>query len=253
MQDVAPDAEILVLYGSTEVEPIAHISAREILALPTRSASDPEWVDAGVNVGRIDSGLQAKFLKIEATTASLSKDSDWESLEVQPGEVGELIVSGEHVCRSYFRDAEAVRRAKIMDAHGNVWHRTGDLGYLDNTGCLWLVGRVHNAIAHASGYQYPVRAEMVLRKLPFVEKAAFLGMPQSGDYEACWCVLQVKPDAPDKKTCQGEVQRILLKNEILYDHIVFVPNIPMDARHHSKVQYHELREMLLQQDKNHAE
>ena len=253
MQDVAPDAEIFVLYGSTEVEPIAHISAKEVLAFPSRSASDPEWVDAGVNVGRIDSGLQAKFLKIEAVAASLSKDCDWEPLEVQAGEVGELVVSGEHVCRSYFRDAEAVRRTKIIDAHGNVWHRTGDLGYLDATGSLWLVGRVHNAIVHASGYQYPVRAEMVLRKLPFVEKAAFLGMPQTGDYEACWCVLQVKLGAPDEKICQSEVQRILSKNEILYDRIVFVPKILMDARHHSKVQYHELREMLLRQDKNHAE
>jgi acyl-CoA synthetase (AMP-forming)/AMP-acid ligase II len=234
MQEVAPNAEIFVLYGSTEVEPIAHISASELLSIPTHSESDPEWVDAGVNVGRIDSGLQAKFLKIEDASA-----------EVQAGEVGELAVSGEHVCRSYFRDAEAVQRTKIIDESGNVWHRTGDLGYLDKTGCLWLVGRVHNAILHASGYQYPVRAEMVLRKLPFVEKAAFLGMPQSDGSEACWCVLQIKANAPDEKTCQSEVQRILSKNEIIYDRIAFVPQIPMDARHHSKVQYHELREMLL--------
>jgi len=242
MQKVIPNAEILVLYGSTEVEPIAHISAQELLALPSRA--DPEWVDAGVNVGRIDSGLQAKFLKIGEIPSSLSRDSDWESLEVQAGEVGELVVNGEHVCRSYFRDAEAVRRAKIIDIPGNVWHRTGDLGYLDEVDNLWLVGRVHNAILHVSGYQYPVRAEMVLRKLSFVEKAAFLGMPQDDGYEACWCVLQVKPDAPDEKTCQSEVERILLKNGITYNRIVFVPEIPMDARHHSKVQYHELREML---------
>ncbi|MDR1759793.1 MAG: AMP-binding protein [Fibrobacter sp.] len=253
MQKVAPNAEILVLYGSTEVEPIAHISARELLSFPSRAESDPEWVDAGVNVGRLDPGLQAKFLKIGEIPASLSKDEEWEPLEVQTGEVGELVVSGEHVCRSYFRDPEAVRRAKIIDGQGNVWHRTGDLGYLDKAGNLWLVGRVHNVIRHISGYRYPVRAEMVLRKLPFVEKAAFLGMPQDRDYEACWCVLQTKSGAPDEETCRSEVRRILSKNGILYDHIVFVPEIPMDARHHSKVQYHELRETLLRQGKSHAD
>jgi acyl-CoA synthetase (AMP-forming)/AMP-acid ligase II len=235
MQSVMPNAEILVLYGSTEVEPIAHISAKELLALPSRAESDPEWVDEGVNVGSIDSGLQAKFLKI-ARRGVLKY--------ALTGEIGELIVTGEHVCRSYFRDPEAVKRTKITDANGNVWHRTGDLGYLDETGNLWLVGRVHNVILHASGYQYPVRAEMVLRKLPFVEKAAFLGMPQDDGFEACWCVVQTKVDAPDEKKCHSEIKRILSKNGIIYDHIAFVPEIPMDARHHSKVQYHELREML---------
>jgi len=254
MQEAAPGAEILVLYGSTEVEPIANISAQELLALPSRAESDPEWVDIGVNVGRIDSGLEAKFLKIREIPASLSRDDEWKPLEAPPGEVGELVVSGEHVCRGYFRDAEAVRRAKIIDAHGVAWHRTGDLGYLDQqSGHLWLVGRVHNVISHACGYQYPVRAEMALRKLPFVENAALLGMPQDGGYEASWCVLQTKADAPGEKICASEAQRILVKNEILYDRIVFVPKIPMDARHHSKVQYHELRQMLLRQDKQDAE
>ena len=228
MQKIAPNAEILVLYGSTEVEPIAHISAQELLSFPSRAENDPEWVDLGVNVGRIDPGLQAKFLKLRETE-----------------EAGELIVSGEHVCRSYFRDPEAVKRTKIIDADGKVWHRTGDLGYLDKSGNLWLVGRVHNAILHASGYQYPVRTEMALRKLPFVEKAAFLGMPKNDGYEECWCVLQIKSNAPNEENCQSEVRRILAKNEILYDRIVFVPKIPMDARHHSKVQYNELREMLV--------
>lgn len=244
-QSVAPDAEILVLYGSTEVEPIAHISARELLARPTRSENDPEWVDSGVNVGRVDSGLQAKFLKIGEIPSSLSSDDEWKSLEARNGEVGELVVCGEHVCRGYFQDEEATRRAKIKDAHGNVWHRTGDLGYLDADCNLWLVGRVHNVISHVSGYQYPVRAEMALRKLPFVEKAAFLGMPLKGEHEACWCVLQLKPGAPEEQICENEVRRILTKNELIYDRVVFVKEIPMDARHHSKVQYHELRETLL--------
>jgi olefin beta-lactone synthetase len=247
MQKAAPQAEIYVLYGSTEVEPIAHISVKELLALPSRANEDEEWVENGVNVGVIDAGLQSHFLKITEIPTQLASDEDWAPLEVRRGEVGELVVMGEHVCRHYFRDPEAFQRAKIVDAKGNIWHRTGDLGFVDKRGHLWLVGRVHNAILHQKGYLFPVRAEMVLRKLSFVAHAAFLGMPtaQKGIQEA-WCVLECRSNAPDATTCREAVTRVMNKNGIPFDKIIFVDEIPMDARHHSKVEYATLRHQLLE-------
>src|SRR5690606_5025842 len=56
---IAPQSDVLVLYGSTEVEPMAHIEARDML---TQSENpDPEWVEEGVNVGHFDDGLQVRF------------------------------------------------------------------------------------------------------------------------------------------------------------------------------------------------
>lgn len=244
MQKAAPQAEIFVLYGSTEVEPIAHISVKEMLA-ESPEAADPEWVENGVNVGTIDSGLQSHFLKIGEIPSKLDSEEAWVSLEVAPGEVGELAVMGEHVCRNYFRDPEAFRRSKIVDAEGRVWHRTGDLGFLDAHKDLWLVGRVHNAIVHRTGYLFPVRAEMVLRKLPFVKQAAFLGMSSTveGTQEA-WCAVQASEGFSDFTQGEKEVARIMEKNRIPFDKVIFVREIPMDARHHSKVEYAELRRSL---------
>lgn len=247
MKQVAPQAEILVLYGSTEVEPIAHISAEQWLARPSRSDAEPDWVDPGVNVGRLDAGLRTRFLAIGIDVPP--RLEDWTGFEVAPGEVGELLVSGEHVCRGYFRDEEAFRRAKVLDRDGAIWHRTGDLGYVDDSGDLWLVGRVHNAIRHRTGWQFPVRAEMVLRKLPFCVQAAYVGMPVG----EAWCVVQVEAgidpqDPSQQEKWRAAVQAICALNGIVYDRVVFVGHIPMDARHHSKVEYESLRSQLLGQE-----
>ena len=243
MQKMAPHAQILVLYGSTEVEPIAHISAQEWLTLRTPADKDPEWVDFGVNVGHLDPGLQWYFAPIGDST-------------IQAGEPGELIVSGEHVCRGYFRDPTAFSRAKIVDAQGVVWHRTGDVGYVDEREHLWLVGRVHNTIRHSSGWLFPVRAELVLKKVPQIARVAFVAMPGKGDLQEAWCVLQpqiwnpiyTQNDGPETQAWCLEVTRLMAKNKIPFDHIRFVENIPMDARHHSKVEYNELRQLIIQSE-----
>ncbi len=238
---IAPNADIWILYGSTEVEPMAHIEGKEMLAL--LSPEDPEIVEEGVNVGRISEDLEYKFIKIfkdpiDAVQSSLS------SLEVQQGQVGEFIVCGDHVCRDYYNNDEAFKRAKIVDTQGKIWHRTGDLAFQDAEGYLWIVGRIHNAITRADRYYFPVRAEVILKRLPFVRLGAFLGIPDVKLHEkTVVAVVLDKPDH-DKKLIVKEIQRLFAKNQIPVDAIYFVDHIPMDPRHHSKVEYSVLREEL---------
>ncbi|OUR96739.1 hypothetical protein A9Q84_10385 [Halobacteriovorax marinus] len=242
---VAPNAEILVLYGSTEVEPIAHISAKEMIALKSVTEDDAEMVDEGVNVGHLDEGLGYKFIKISKGTISISNDQEFSEITLADGEVGELIVSGEHVCRDYYNNEEAFSRAKILDHNEIVWHRTGDLGRIDKDGNVWLVGRVHNAIDRKGTYCFPVRAEIVMKKLPFTKYCAYLGAPDSELGEKTVCV--VAPTDDNKLTKEemiSEISRITKKNGIVVDAIIIHDNIPMDARHHSKVEYAALREDL---------
>lgn len=244
MKKVAPNAEILVLYGSTEVEPMAHIEANEMLNQSNNP--DPEWVDDGVNVGKFDDGLSVRYLKINKDNIYINKASDWDNLLVKHGQVGEIIVSGEHVCQGYYNNEEAFYRAKIRDENGVVWHRTGDLGRVDQHGNLWLVGRVHNAINRNGEYLFPVRSEVVMSKLSFVKQCAFLGMPDSKLGEATYAVFNLKEgeDEGQLEQYKKEIKRILDKNHITVDKIVYFKEIPMDPRHHSKVEYAVLREAL---------
>ncbi|MEK6705641.1 MAG: AMP-binding protein [Bdellovibrionota bacterium] len=247
---VAPNAKILVLFGSTEVEPMADIEVKEMVEMKSRSDGDIELVDEGVNVGRIVDGLRCMFLKINKDPITVSSAGDWAKLEVTSGEVGELIVAGEHVCRNYYNDEEAFTRAKILDVDGTVWHRTGDLGRIDKNGYLWIVGRVHNAIQRKGRYCFPVRAEIVLKKLQFVKVAAYLGMEDRalGEKTICAVVphdLSKIGDTDAESRWAEEIRRIMCKNDIPVDQIFFRKGIPLDPRHHSKVEYDILRKELM--------
>jgi acyl-CoA synthetase (AMP-forming)/AMP-acid ligase II len=248
MQKVAPNAEIWILFGSTEAEPMAHIEGKEMVNQRTRASEDPEWVDEGVNVGHMAEGLYYKFIKIQKGPVEVKQASAWNALEVPKGDVGELIVAGEHVCRNYYNDEIAFKRAKIMDENGTVWHRTGDLGRLDDQGNLWIVGRVHNAIQRDGKYCFPVRAELIMKKLEITEYAAYLGVPDEKLGEKTVAVLVPKDKSllgtPAEAELKKELLRLMNKNGVPVDQVLLRAKIPMDPRHHSKVEYEILRNEL---------
>lgn len=246
---ISKNAAIVVLYGSTEVEPISQIKDSELLSIKSHEDKDEEWVDEGVNVGHIVKGLKFKLIKIDKNPIKINSQKDWKQIEIQSGDVGELIVSGEHVCQKYYKNQEAFERAKIVDVNGTtIWHRTGDLVRIDKDGYFWIVGRVHNAIKRDGIYLFPVRAEVVLKKLSFVIQAAYLGVPDSKIDEQAVVVIEPKDktiiQSKDTKKLEVKIRNVLSKNNLPVDSIIFLESIPMDSRHHSKVEYTQLRKQI---------
>ncbi|MBF0499780.1 MAG: AMP-binding protein [Candidatus Riflebacteria bacterium] len=236
---MVPNAELLVLYGSTEVEPIAHIEAAGILD-PKRGLAPQK----GVNVGHFTEDLEYKFIRISSDTVALKND-DWEPWELPNGEVGELVVAGLHVCNSYFNDPDAVVRAKIIESSGKVWHRTGDVGYLDPAGDIWLVGRVHNVIFRDGVPLFPVQVEFLLKNHPGVKQGAFLGMPDSRLGEKAYVVVELNETARSQSaSLLKEIETTLKRHSIPFDYLGVVDSIPMDPRHRSKVEYGILRDLI---------
>lgn len=235
---IAPAVEILVLYGSTEVEPIAHIEAKEML----RDESKRQ----GVNVGRISEDLEYKFIKIWRKNVELTAQG-WQEWEVENGKPGELVVSGAHVCENYYNNVEAFKSSKIKESNGKIWHRTGDVGVLDEQGSLWLVGRVHNTIVRANEYLFPVHAEILLKRLDFVRQAAFLGIEDSRLGEKACAAFSIKEGVKPENVEQytEAIKSLFSENKIPVDEVRLVSEIPMDPRHHSKVEYSKLRETLI--------
>ena len=164
--------------------------------------------------------------------------------------MGEFICTGDHVCREYYNNPEAFKSTKILDSKNRVWHRTGDLAYIDKNKNLWIVGRVNNAVERQGKYYFPVQAEVLLKRFPYTERCAFLGLSVSGqqtDQKTC-AVIQLKESALKEnfnfKSAQEKIIKIFDKNNIPLDYVKFVKNIPMDPRHHSKVEYAVLKKML---------
>lgn len=244
-KDISPNAEIWILYGSTEVEPMAHIEAKEMLSLA--EDPDPEIIERGVNVGHVSDELRFKFIKPTAENIDFDK-TGWDQIEVPEGQVGEFIVTGDHVCQDYYNNPEAFFKTKIKDDEGSVWHRTGDLAFRDKDGYLWIVGRIHNMIDRAGEYFFPVSAEIILKRLDFVKRGAFLGFPDEKLGERTAVAIELTDDSGDTAAHVKEVQRVFAKNKITLDSFYVVDSIPMDPRHHSKVEYGILREKILSEN-----
>jgi acyl-CoA synthetase (AMP-forming)/AMP-acid ligase II len=140
LADKLPNAEIISVYGSTEAEPIAHLSMAEI------AEADWQAMESG-------GGLLAGRPIPEIAIALIDD---------------EIVVSGAHVNQGYLDGVgDAVNKLR---RDGRIWHRTGDAGRFDATGRLWLLGR-HEA--RAGGF-YPFSIEVAARFWPGVRRAALI-------------------------------------------------------------------------------
>lgn len=238
--NIAPHSKNWVLYGSTEVEPIAYIESKKMLSIkPTKQTNATK---IGVSVGMVDKDLRYKFINIKA--GNIRGTVDIRNLEVGKGEIGEFVVAGEHVCRGYYRNKGAFVRAKIKDKSGTIWHRTGDLARMDRDGYLWIVGRRHNVIKHSGEYFFPVRPEIILKDLPYVANAAYLDFKSKRKRKIVAVVTLKNGDGTIKEKHREEISKIFKKEKLPLDEVVIIEEIPMDVRHHSKVDYNALRPKL---------
>ncbi len=242
---IAPQSELWVLYGSTEAEPMAHIEGRNMLK--EKRDADAEVVEEGVNVGHISEDVDYKFVKLVDGPITLGQGG-WKEIELPRGEVGEFICTGDHVCKDYYNNPDAFKATKIKGPDGTVYHRTGDLGYLDLEKNLWLVGRVNNAIVREGKYYFPVKSEVILKRLSFTYRCAFFGLPDAKMGQET-CVAIELPAGVDASSfnfsdAKKEVKRVFAKNKTPLDKVYFVKAVPMDPRHHSKVEYAVLKKQL---------
>jgi acyl-CoA synthetase (AMP-forming)/AMP-acid ligase II len=229
LRHVAPRAEIIAVYGSTEAEPIAELSHDEI------SAEDRAAMGAGRGLlaGRPVAVVALRILPdrggapIEAMSAA-----DLDAACARESEPGEIIVSGDHVLSGYLdREGDAETKFRV---DGKVWHRTGDAGYLDGTGRLWLLGRCAAVVRDAHGTLYPFAVECAAHQLPGVRRSALL----SRDGERILAVEAQPGAAIDAGSIRAELAWAQL------DRVVLVKEIPVDKRHNAKVDYTALDRLI---------
>ncbi|HLH63341.1 MAG TPA: AMP-binding protein [Ktedonobacteraceae bacterium] len=100
-------------------------------------------------------------------------DEETEPLrEVEPGETGEICIAGPNVIDAYAGDAG-------QEAFADGWFRTGDLGYLDDDGYLFIRGRLREVINRGGENIAPREVEEVLLRHPAVREAAVVGRPDT--------------------------------------------------------------------------
>jgi acyl-CoA synthetase (AMP-forming)/AMP-acid ligase II len=205
----------------------------------------------GVCLGQVSPELRYRFIRPSHDPVELD-ERGWAAWEVPTGRVGELVVQGEHVCRGYWRNPDAFRRAKIRDTDGQVWHRTGDVAYEDPQGRLWMVGRVHSTICRDGEFHFPVKPEVLMKRLPFVLAAGYVGVPHPELGEEAVAAFSMR-DGAEVSDSEAQVIACLRAAGVTVDRAVCLGELPLDPRHHSKVQYGELRRRLAKGERPHGD
>jgi acyl-CoA synthetase (AMP-forming)/AMP-acid ligase II len=117
------------------------------------------------------------------------------------GERGEIVVRGSLVMRGYHRNPEATAEAS---AHG--WHHTGDVGYLDDDGYLFIVDRAKDMVITGGFNVYSTEVEQAVMTHPAVADCAVVGLPDEKWGERVTAVVQLRPGASLE---EGELQRLV--------------------------------------------
>jgi acyl-CoA synthetase (AMP-forming)/AMP-acid ligase II len=219
-----PGGDVVVVYGSTESEPIAHLAASEISAEDYAHMGVGGGLLAGRPVAEIAFGLLPDQWgrPIGPYTAL-----EFEKLRLPAGQVGEIVVSGKHVVRGYLGgrgDAETK-----FDVDGRRWHRTGDLGRIDEAGRLWLLGRCAASVQDARGRLFPFAVECAALQQAGVKRAALALVD-------------------GRRILAYEADRDLALREALgwaaLDEVRRLAAIPLDSRHNAKIDYPALGRLL---------
>ena len=112
--------------------------------------------------------------------------------ELGPGEEGELLLRAPQLMRGYWNNAAETAQALRADAEARVWLHTGDIGYMDADGYVFLTDRKKDLIK-PGGYQvWPREVEEVLASHPAVAEVGVAGVPDEAKGEAvkAWVVLR---------------------------------------------------------------
>ncbi|WP_134741810.1 long-chain fatty acid--CoA ligase [Nocardioides sp. 503] len=104
------------------------------------------------------------------------------------GETGEIVVRSSLVMAGYHRDPAATAEAS---AHG--WHHTGDIGYLDDEGFLFIVDRAKDMVITGGFNVYSTEVEQAVMQHPAVQDCAVVGLPDDKWGERVTVVLQLRP------------------------------------------------------------
>jgi acyl-CoA synthetase (AMP-forming)/AMP-acid ligase II len=209
LQERLPDATVSNSYGMTEAGPAYIVMPKDEVTKRLGSVGKP--------VGPME-------LKIVREDDS----------PCDPREVGELLTRMPGRQREYYKDEAATASTWTEDG----WLRSGDLGYLDEDGFLYLVGRKKDLIIRGGNNIYPTDVEAVLLEHPDVQEAAVIGVPHTvlGEDVAAFVVVRTDREL--------DIETLLaFASERLADYkrprqVIFVDELPRNAT--GKVMKHQL-------------
>ena len=151
--------------------------------------------------------------------------------ELPYNNIGELCISGPCVMMCYVNNKEATDNMLRIHSDGRQWLHTGDYGYIDEDGFVFVIGRMKRMIIRDNGAKvFPMEVEKIVNEIPGIIKCALIGKDDIHSAGKVPVLFVVK----DKETCDEEMKVLIrntcLKNLLDYSipqEIIFKDDLPI--------------------------
>lgn len=228
-RDLTPGGVMSSPYGATECLPVSAISGADVLGGSEHGTASGR----GICVGLPFDGVEVRIVDPRLDEVLIPG----ENLRFSPqGSIGEILVSGPTMTRSYYRSPDATALSKV-EYEGRLWHRMGDLGYLDERGWLWFCGRMVEAVRTEAGWLYTECVEALFQNVQGLKRCALI---KWNDLPA----LVLEPE-PELRLASGDiagfVKRVVSSvrerhgSHLPVEHFFVCRSLPVDVRHNAKI------------------
>ena len=117
---------------------------------------------------------------------------------------GEVLIKSRTLMLGYYEDEEATHDA-IIEENGERWFRSGDIGYLDNDGFLYITGRSKNVIVTQNGKNiYPEEIELMLSNIPEIKECMVYGKKDEKEDKELIISVKVIPNYEEIEAKHGK-------------------------------------------------
>jgi acyl-CoA synthetase (AMP-forming)/AMP-acid ligase II len=206
-----PNASFTQAYGMTELSPVATLL----------SPDDHKKTSLLRSAGRAASHSEVRVVDLDGN-------------EVPRGTVGEIVARGGHVMLGYWN-----KPAETAEALRGGWMHTGDGGYMDDEGYVFVVDRIKDMIVTGGENVYSAEVENAVAQHPAVASCAVIGVPDPDWGERVHAVIVLKPGAQATATSIREHAKTLIAGYKAPRTAEFVDALPVSGA--GKVLKRELR------------
>ncbi len=227
------DVNIVTPYGATEALPIASIESRQVITQTGPAAAKGK----GVCVGTRFDDVRWKVIEIDDGPITTLDDVR----ELDRGKIGELMVTGPMVTREYVVRSDQNALHKVRDGE-LVWHRMGDVGYLDEHDQFWFCGRKAHRVVMGTRTLFTIPCEAIFNSHPRVYRSALVGRGARPN-QTPLMMIELEPslaklDVNERASLLQELLELASRNPItrrIEEIIIRDKPLPVDIRHNSKI------------------
>ena len=217
---LVPNASFHTPYGMTEVLPVADISLEGINAA---TGEDP--------IGGVCVGVPVPSAMVEILP--LGFDSAAPPASVPAGDMGEIVISSPWVSDGYHGLWAIERAARLQRGDGKVWHRSGDVGHLDDAGRLWVEGRAVHNIDSPTGVITSVPVERLVETSLELARVAAVGVGPAGRQQLV--VVVEESHGADGLASTDLTARVRSVVNHPVAAVLIRRSLPVDIRHNAKI------------------